>query len=114
MNSEKKFIPFFLLPEVLEQCYSYSNNSSKNNSSLTITIQRQHICARIYRPNFRENKPKTIVFYDFKSGVFGFFHENWVFKFGHWSVKIYSAKPYKSCGTPLEMGIQYVNTEIMI
>jgi hypothetical protein len=40
--------------------------------------------ARIYRPSFHENKPKTIVFSNRKQAFWTCFRENWVYKFG-WS-----------------------------
>ncbi len=47
-------------------------------------ICHQYGCARNYRPSFRENKPKTLVLYDWKRAFWACFHENWVYKFGHW------------------------------
>ncbi len=41
-------------------------------------------CARIYRPSFLENKPKTLVFNDWKLAYWACFRENWVKKFGYW------------------------------
>ncbi len=41
------------------------------------------ICGRNYRPSFRENKPKTLVFYDWKRAFWACFCEYWVYKFGH-------------------------------
>ncbi len=36
-------------------------------------------------PVLCENKPETLVFYDWKGAFWaGFFCENWVYKFGHW------------------------------
>ncbi len=43
-------------------------------------------CARNYRPSFRENKPKTLVLYDWKWAFWACFHENWVYKFGHCTI----------------------------
>jgi hypothetical protein len=43
------------------------------------------ICARIYRPSFRENKPHTLILHDWKLAFWACFPENWVYKFGHWS-----------------------------
>jgi hypothetical protein len=40
--------------------------------------------ARIYRPRFRENKLKTLVFNDLKRAVSAYFRDNWVYKLGHW------------------------------
>ncbi len=42
--------------------------------------------ALIYRPSFRENKPKTLVLYDWKRAYWACFRENWVYKFGHWTI----------------------------
>ncbi len=39
--------------------------------------------ARIYRPSFHENKPKTLVFSHTKRALWACFHENWVYNFGH-------------------------------
>jgi hypothetical protein len=39
--------------------------------------------ARNYRPSFRENKPNTLVLYDWKRSFWACFRENWVYKFGH-------------------------------
>ncbi len=41
-------------------------------------------CARIYKPSFRENKPKTLVFSHTKRAFWASFRENWVYNFGHW------------------------------
>jgi hypothetical protein len=42
--------------------------------------------ARNYKPQFfRENKPKTLVLYDWKWPFWTCFLENWVYKFGHWN-----------------------------
>jgi hypothetical protein len=41
-------------------------------------------CARIDRPSFRENKPKTLVFSHRKLTFWACFRENWVYKFEHW------------------------------
>jgi hypothetical protein len=38
---------------------------------------------RIYRPSFRKNKPKTLVFCHRKRAFWAGFPENWVYKFGH-------------------------------
>ncbi len=42
------------------------------------------VCARIYRPSFHENKPKTLVFSHTKRAFWACFRENWVYNFGHW------------------------------
>ncbi len=42
--------------------------------------------ARIYRPSFRENKPKTLVFSHTKRAFWACFRENWVYNFGYRSV----------------------------
>jgi hypothetical protein len=44
--------------------------------------------ARIYRPSFRENKPKTLVFSHRKRAFWACFRENWVYIFGHRSVTV--------------------------
>ncbi len=41
-------------------------------------------CARIYRLDFRENKPKTLVFNYWKRSFWACFRESWVYKFGQW------------------------------
>ncbi len=42
---------------------------------------------RIYRPSFRKNKPKTLVFSQWKRAFWAYcFHENCVYKFGHRTV----------------------------
>ncbi len=38
---------------------------------------------RIYRPSFRENKPKMLCSNDRKQGFWACFRENWVYKFRH-------------------------------
>ncbi len=38
---------------------------------------------RNYRPSFRENKPKTLVLYEWKRAFWACVRENWVYKFGH-------------------------------
>ncbi len=37
-------------------------------------------------PRIRENKPKTLLFSHWKWAFWACFHENWVYKFGHWSI----------------------------
>ncbi len=44
--------------------------------------------ARIYRPRFRENKPKTLVFNRWKRAFLGLFCKNLVYKFGHCSMVV--------------------------
>ncbi len=39
--------------------------------------------ARFFRPSFRENKLKPLVFYDWKRAFWAYFRENWVYKFVH-------------------------------
>jgi len=51
-------------------------------------------CARIYRPSFRENKPKTLVSSDTKRAFWACFRENWVYNFGHWNKGAPSAITY--------------------
>ncbi len=41
------------------------------------------IIARIHRPSFRENKPKTLVYSPWQRAFCSCFRENWVYKFGH-------------------------------
>ncbi len=53
--------------------------------------------ARIYRPSFRENEPKTLVFSHTKRAFSACFRENWVYNFGHGSIisgtDLFSVKP---------------------
>jgi hypothetical protein len=42
------------------------------------------VCARNYRPCFRENKPKVSFSIKKKRAFWACFRENWVYKFGHW------------------------------
>ncbi len=51
-------------------------------------IWRRTFSARNYRPSFRENKPKTLVLYDWKRAFWACFRENWVYKFGHSSLPV--------------------------
>ncbi len=44
-------------------------------------------CARNYRPCFRENQPKRSFSIKWKRVFWACFRENWVYKFGHWSLK---------------------------
>jgi hypothetical protein len=37
-----------------------------------------------FRPSFRKNKAKTLVFYDLKQDFSAGYRENWVYVFGHW------------------------------
>jgi hypothetical protein len=46
-------------------------------------LRHKDLSARIYRPSFSENKPKTLVFYDWKWAFWACFCENWVYNFGH-------------------------------
>jgi hypothetical protein len=46
--------------------------------------------ARIYRPSFRENKPKPLVFFDCKRAFWACFRENWIYKFGHMCMGFFS------------------------
>jgi hypothetical protein len=51
---------------------------------LTILISNAiDASARIHRPSFRENKPKTLIFSHRKRAFWACFRENWVYKFGH-------------------------------
>ncbi len=61
-------------------------------------------CARIHRPSFCENKPKTLVFNDWKRMFLARFRENWVYKFGDWRLYNFPMQPtfcmvfaYSSC-----------------
>ncbi len=51
---------------------------------------RNKSSAWIYRPSFRENKPKTLGFSHRKRAFWAGFRENWVYKFGHCSSRIYT------------------------
>jgi hypothetical protein len=42
----------------------------------TFPANEEHTCARNYRPSFRENKPKTLVFYDWIRAFWVCFHKN--------------------------------------
>jgi hypothetical protein len=42
-----------------------------------------HTCARIYRPSFRENNPRKLVFRHRKRAFWACFHDNWDYNFGH-------------------------------
>ncbi len=46
--------------------------------------KERELCARNYRPSLPENKPKTLVFNDWKRVFWACFHENEVYKFRHW------------------------------
>ncbi len=46
---------------------------------------RVYPCARIYRPSFHVNKPKTLVFIHTKRAFWACYRENRVYNFGHWS-----------------------------
>jgi hypothetical protein len=45
-----------------------------------------YIRARIYRPSFHENKPKTLVFSHTKRAFWACFRENWIYNFGRTNV----------------------------
>jgi hypothetical protein len=51
--------------------------------SAEVEFKGKQAGGRIYRPCFRENKPKTLVFNDLKRAFWAFFPENCVYKFGH-------------------------------
>jgi len=57
-------------------------------------------CARIYRPCFRENKLKTLVFHYWKRAFLACFHENWAYKFGHWKYRRSLTMSYKGYRGP--------------
>jgi hypothetical protein len=50
----------------------------------------QENSARIYRPSFPENQPKTLVFSHTKRAFWACFRENWVYNFGHSKFKLRS------------------------
>jgi hypothetical protein len=64
---------------------------SRTSVSAQISMRTAHpertykYSARIYRPSFCENKPKTLVFSHRKRAFWACFRENWVHKFGHWT-----------------------------
>ncbi len=43
----------------------------------------ENTSARNHRHSFQENKPKTLVLYDWKRALWACFRENWVYKLGH-------------------------------
>jgi hypothetical protein len=60
-----------------------SNILSKKGLTGSQEKGERETSARNYRPSFHENKPKTLVLYDWKRAFWACFHENWVYKFGH-------------------------------
>jgi hypothetical protein len=50
--------------------------------------RQTQLCARIYRPSFRENKLNTLVFSHAKRAYWACFPENWVYKFGHCTLHV--------------------------
>ncbi len=53
---------------------------TKRSISMNWSVRHR---ARIYRPSFREYKPKTLVCYDWKRAFWPCFRDNWGYKFGH-------------------------------
>ncbi len=53
--------------------------------------------ARNYRPSFRENKPNTLVLYDWKRAFWACFRENWVYKFVHRTLRSESRLHLTGC-----------------
>ncbi len=51
--------------------------------SANVALFSRLTSARIYRPCFRENKPKMLVFSNGKRAFWASFHENWDYKIGH-------------------------------
>jgi hypothetical protein len=57
-----------------------------------------HYNARIYRPSFRENKHKTLVFNHWKRAFWACFRENGVYKFGHRYVNAHRTGAFLNSG----------------
>ncbi len=53
------------------------------HQDLATSLASKQIRGLIYRPSFRENKPKTLVLNDWKWWFWACFRENWVYKFRH-------------------------------
>jgi hypothetical protein len=98
-----KFVPPSLKPELLSLNLSVRPSTVPEiiNPVFTKTSPKRSFCmtenerfglvfvntgARIYRPSFHENKPKTLVFSHTKRGFLACFRENWVYNFGHGSI----------------------------
>ncbi len=98
-NNHKYISNFFdrLLKRTVAYVLTYSIASAYDEEKgCKESIQILHenlpwdIGARIYRPSFRENKPKTLVFHYWKCLFWACFHENWVYKFGHGALRFHS------------------------
>ncbi len=73
------------LPPTLLICiYTYTERGKTKWKKRSVTFLS---CVRIYRPSFRENKPKLLVFSHWKWSFSACFCENWVYKVGHWYCK---------------------------
>ncbi len=57
--------------------------SAKKVKKCHACVPLREYCARIYRPSFHENKPKTLVFSHRQRAFWACFRENWVYKFRH-------------------------------
>jgi hypothetical protein len=67
----------------------------------TLRFDQRALC--IYGPNFRKNKPKTLVFRSLKTSVLACFRENWVHKFGLWALTLdghESSKDFRKVAFP--------------
>jgi hypothetical protein len=98
-------MPFNFLPSQtrVRRSFSFSENVSENCSAKPTHpeselgwLQNLQFYARIYRPSFRENKPKTLVFSHRKRAFWACFHENWVYKFRHWFLTPSPFPPFQS------------------
>ncbi len=58
------------------------SNSSVDHRVLCGVDSRSHV-PWIYRPSYRENKPKSLVFNNWKRAFWTYFRENCVYKFGN-------------------------------
>ncbi len=59
--------------------HSSWNHRSCTALKLKVGINLIHTGARIYRPSFHENKPKTLVFSNRSRAFWACFRENWVY-----------------------------------
>ncbi len=98
-------MPFNFLPSRtrVHRSFSFSENVSENCSAKPTHpkselgwLQNLQFYARIYRPSFREKKPKTLVFSHRKRAFWACFHENWVYKFGNWFFTPSPFPPFQS------------------
>ncbi len=55
---------------------------------------------------FRENKPKALVFNDWKRSFRAYFRKNWVYKFGHFQVDLIFSGGLR-CNTEVIFPVQY-------